>query len=315
MKMKALFTYDYGHENMNRIRALGYEIRYVHEREAKIDVQNKDAEVLVCYNPFSTLDITQMKHLKWIQLSSIGIDQAPLDYIKTKGILLTNNKGGYSIPMGEWIVMKVLEMYKNSRKLYAQQQNKQWKMDKSLLELYGKTLGFIGTGSIAIEAAKRLQGFGVKTLGLNTLGKQVKYFDACYPMGSMKEMLKKCDVVILTIPYTAKTHHLINKDTMNAMKDQVYLVNVSRGSIIDEKALISYLKQGKIRGAALDVFEEEPLSQDSPLWNLEHVIVTPHNSWISEMGNVRRFEMIYENLSRYIKGEVLKNRIEVEKGY
>lgn len=313
--MKALFTYDYGHENMNRIRALGYEVLYVHEKEAKIDEQNRDAEVLVCYNPFSTLDITQMKHLKWIQLSSIGIDHAPTDYIRTSGILLTNNRGGYSIPMGEWIVMKILEMYKNSRKFYEQQQKKQWKMDTSLLEVYGKTIGFIGTGTIAIEAAKRLQGFGVTLLGLNTSGKKVNYFDDCYAMERINEMLGRCDVVVLTIPHTRKTHHLINKDTIAAMKDHVYLVNVSRGNIIDENALLSHLEGGKIKKAALDVFEEEPLSQEHSLWNLDNVVITPHNSWISEMRNERRFVLIYENLRRYIHGEPLKNVVNVEKGY
>lgn len=313
--MKALFTYDYGQEKMGLIKNLGYEILYVHERQVKIDEKTEDAEILVCYNPFQSLDIRKMKNLKWIQLSSIGIDQVPLAYVKEAGIILTNNKGGYSIPMGEWIVMKILEMLKNSKGLYRLQQQKKWAIDTSLLELYGKTVGFIGTGSIATEAAKRLQGFGVKILGLNTSGKEVPYFHACFAMEDMEEMLKASDVVVLTIPYTEKTHHLINEKTIGWMKDGVYFVNVSRGSIVDEEALMKHLDSGKIKGAALDVFEEEPLPASHPLWDYENVIVTPHNSWISEMRNERRFETILENMKRYLKGEALLNVVDLHKGY
>ncbi|KXG74119.1 phosphoglycerate dehydrogenase [Thermotalea metallivorans] len=313
--MKALFTYDYGQEKMGLIKNLGYEILYVHERQVKIDEETKDAEILVCYNPFQSLDIRKMKNLKWIQLSSIGIDQVPIAYVKEAGIILTNNKGGYSIPMGEWIVMKILEMLKNSKGLYRLQQQKKWAIDTSLLELYGKTVGFIGTGSIATETAKRLQGFGVKILGLNTSGKGIPYFHGCFAMEDMEEMLKACDVVVLTIPYTEKTHHLINEKTIGWMKEGVYFVNVSRGSIVDEEALMKHLDSGKIKGAALDVFAEEPLPASHPLWDYENVIVTPHNSWISEMRNERRFETILENMKRYLKGETLLNVVDLHKGY
>ncbi|QEK13651.1 dihydrofolate reductase [Crassaminicella thermophila] len=315
MWVKVLFTYDYGDERMNRIRELGYEVIYVYEKDVKVDEKNVDAEVLVCYDPFSTLDIKKMKNLKWIQLSSIGIDQVPIDYVKKEKIMITNNKGGYSIPIGEWIVMKILEMFKNSRKFYEKQKNGKWQMDTTLLELYGKTIGFIGTGSIANEGAKRLQGFGVRIIGVNTSGKKVDYFDKCFSMDDLDKMLPECDVVVLTIPYTNKTHNLINNDTISMMKEGVFLVNVSRGSIIDEVALLKFLRNGKIRGAALDVFTQEPLESDHPLWNFNNVIITPHNSWISEKRNERRFNMIYENLKRYISGKKLLNIVDLNKGY
>jgi phosphoglycerate dehydrogenase-like enzyme len=314
-EMKALFTYDYGHEKMAWVQDLGYEVVYVHEKNVRLDDQTKDADILVCYNPFPQLDIQGMDKLKWIQLSSIGIDQAPVDYIHKAGITLTNNKGGYSIPIGEWIVMKTLELLKNSSRFHRQQQQRKWVLDTNLLELYGKTVGFIGTGSIAGEAAKRLQGFGTRILGLNTSGKATPFFLRCYPMEEMELMLKECDVVILTIPYTKKTHHLINEQTLGWMKDQVYFINISRGSIVDEAAFLKSIDNGKIRGAALDVFEEEPLPENHPFWGYENVIVTPHNSWISEMRNERRFALILENLRRYIHGEELLNVVDLQKGY
>ena len=162
MKTKALFTYGYGNDSMKKIEELGYDIRVIEEREAKYSDELKDIEVLVCYNPFETLDITKMKKLKWIQLSSAGIDQLPLDYVKENGIVVTNNKGGYSIPMGEWIVLKILELLKHSINLYDNQKNKVWKMDTNIQELYGKTIGFVGTGNIAVEAAKDLLGLELR---------------------------------------------------------------------------------------------------------------------------------------------------------
>lgn len=313
--MKVLFTYNYGEDKVNAIESLGYEVILKKEKDITVTDDIKDIDVLVCYNPFDTLDINKLNNLKWIQLSSIGIDQVPKEDLLDNNIILTNNRGGYSIPMGEWIVLKILEMLKNSKKLYENQQKRQWKMDTSLLELYGKTVGFIGTGTIAQEAAKRLQGFEVKVLGLNTKGRETEYFDKCYSQDEIDKLYKESDIVILSIPYTEKTHHMLNKESFNKMKDGVYLINIARGSIINEQHMIEALKSGKIKKAALDVFEEEPLPKDSELWNLDNVILTSHNSWISEMRNDRRFNTIYENMKRFIKDEDLINVVNIKKGY
>lgn len=300
---------------MNKISQLGYDITYRKEKNLTVNEDIKDVEVLVCYNPFETLDISLMPNLKWIALSSIGIDHAPLDYIIKNKINLTNNKGGYSIPIGEWIVLKVLELLKKSKEFYSNQFNSAWKLDSSILELYGKTIGFIGTGSIAIEACKRLQGFGVNILGVNTSGKSVDYFNKCYSIDKLHSMLPLCDIVVISLPSTEKTHHLINETSLSKFKDNSYLINISRGNIIDENALVNYLKNGKLSGAHLDVFEKEPLEKDSLLWNLDNVSITPHNSWVSEMRNTRRFETILENMKRFKNSDKLINIVDIEKGY
>lgn len=313
--IKVLFTYNYGLENMSKVEELGYEVLIVRENGISNSDEINDSEILVCYNPFERLDISKMNRLKWIQLSSAGIDQLPLDAAQSMGIKVTNNRGGYSIPIGEWIVLKILEMLKKSGNLYKQQQIRKWKMDTSLLELFGKRVGFVGTGSIATEAAKRLQGFGVDILGVNTRGTDVEYFNECFSTEKIDDMLCLCDIVVVTIPYTEKTHHMINEDRFMAMKEGVFIVNIARGSIIDEKALISNIRSNKIRAAALDVFEEEPLNQDNPLWDFDNVIITPHNSWVSEEMNHRRFKLILENLRRYSVNEDLINLVDLNKGY
>lgn len=315
MAIEVIFTYDYGKDRMDLIKAFGYNTKVVDEKTITNSENIKNSEVLVCYNPFNTLNISLMKSLKWIQLSSIGIDQLPLKDISQARIIITNNKGGYSIPMGEWVVMNILQLFKNSFNLFKNQMNKKWKMDTSLLELYGKTVGFIGTGTIAVEAARRLQGFEVKILGLNTTGKDVQNFQKCFKLEELDTMLPECDAVVITIPSTKETYHMIDEDRFNKFKDGAILVNVARGNILDEKALTKALTSKKLRGAALDVFEEEPLNEDNELWKLDNVIITPHNCWISEMRNERRWDVIYENLKRYSNGEPLINLVNLEKGY
>ncbi|MGB7604029.1 MAG: phosphoglycerate dehydrogenase [Lutisporaceae bacterium] len=313
--MKVLFTYNYGQEKMKAVSELGYELIYVNEKEISNSVEISDIDVLVCYNPFEKLDISLLKQLKWIQLSSIGIDQVPKQRVREQDIILTNNRSGYSIPMGEWIVMKILELLKNSKDFYRKQSERKWQIDTSILELYNKTVCFIGTGSIASEAAKRLQGFDTNIIGINTSGKNVEYFNTCYPMSKLNHAISQSDIIVVSIPYTKETHHLINENNLSLFKNGASLINISRGSVIDESALAEALKKGNLRGAALDVFEEEPLSKDSPLWELDNVIITPHNSWLSEMRNERRYSIIYQNLKSFINKEKLKNVVDIDKGY
>lgn len=311
--MKVLFTANYGDEKFQKIRDLGYKVIYYPEKNIQNNEDINSADILVTYNPFSSLDISKMVDLKYIQTTSIGIDQVPKSEVLRRNIILANNKGGYSIPMGEWIVMYILEIYKNSVKLYNQQKNKEWKMDFSVTEVYGKKIGFLGTGTIALEAAKRLKAFGVEIWGVNTTGDIKEYFDKCFSTDNMDDVFKNCDVVISTIPSTKQTIGIINKEKFKIMKEGSIFINVGRGNIVNEKDLIENIH--KFRGVALDVFETEPLSSESKLWDFENVIITPHNSWISNMNKERTFNTIYNNLKNYIEGRELNNIVDIKKGY
>lgn len=313
--MKALTTFKYKDDEMKSLEDLGYEIIFKDERNVKFSKDIEDIDIMVCFDPFENLDISLFPNLKWIQLLSAGINQVPLDKVQNQNIILTNNRGGYSIPIAEWTIMRILEMLKNSREFYKQQEEKIWKMDTSLLELYGKNVGFIGTGSIAQETAKRLKAFGVNIIGFNFSGRNAEYFDEIYKIGEIENLASKLDILVIAAPYTKETHHLVDEKVFNSMKDGVYLVNIARGSIIDELALIENLENGKVRKAALDVFEEEPLPENNPLWSMDNVLISPHNSWASEMNFRRRYEIAYENMKRYINNEELVNVVDVEKGY
>lgn len=309
--MKVLFTYNYGEKEMKAMEDLGYELLYCNEKNIEYIDEYEDVEVLVCYDPFKTLDINKMKKLKYIQLSSTGIDQVPLDI--NESIIISNNHGGYSIPMGEWVVLKILEIYKDSRYFYDIQKKKEWKMNTDLLEIKDKVVGFIGTGTVAQESAKRLSGFEAEIIGFNRSGNTNKYFDKVYKIEDIDKYIKDIDVVVIALPSTNDTYHLINENYLEMMKNNSILINVSRGKVLDEKALIE--KHDKFLGIALDVFEVEPLAKENPLWELDNVFLSPHNSWISDMRNKRRYDLIYENLNDYIKGNKIKNIVNIKRGY
>ncbi|MEG1310416.1 MAG: phosphoglycerate dehydrogenase [Romboutsia sp.] len=311
--MKVLFTHNYGEEKFRKIKDLGYKVSYYRENKIKNNEDINSADILVTYNPFKSLDISKMVKLKYIQTSSVGVDQVPKDEVIKRNIILANNKGAYSIPISEWIIMYVLQIYKNSMKLYSNQQKKKWEVDFDLLELYGKKVGFIGTGTIATESAKRLKAFGVEVWGVNTKGSSKEYFDKCFSNKDMDYVFKECDVVVSTIPATKNTIGLINKDKFVIMKDNSIFINIGRGNIVNEEDLINNIN--KFRGVALDVFQSEPLNKDSKLWDFKNVIITPHNSWVSDQDKERTFNVIYNNLKNYIEDKPLNNIVDILKGY
>lgn len=311
--MKVLFTSNYGEEKFQMVRDLGYEVIYCAERKVENNDETNSADILVTYDPFGKLNIDEMKKLKYIQLTSIGIDQVPKEKLLSKNILLANNKGAYSIPIGEWIVLYILQVYKDSSKLYRQQLSKQWTVDFSVEELYRKKVGFLGTGTIATEAAKRLRAFEMEIWGVNTNGSKKEYFDKCFSKNNMDEVFKYCDVIVVTMPSTEDTTKLINDDKFKIMKEGSLFINVGRGNIVEEDDLIKNIS--KFKGVALDVFDKEPLSKESKLWECDNVIITPHNSWISNRNKERTFNTIYSNLKKYNEGEEIINKVDICRGY
>ena len=313
--MKLLMTYNYGDEAFKEIEEMGYEISYISENEITEDMKFEEVEVLVCYNPFEKLDISSMKNLKWIQVSSIGVDQVPTKEVLKRDIVVTNNRGGYSIPIGEFVVMRILEIMKNTKYFNSIQTNKRWRLTTDVLELYNKRVLILGTGTIGIEVAKRLKGFGVEIIGVNTNGKPVEFFDQTVSIRKLNDEVEKADILVLALPHTKDTDNILDEKMLRSMKKDSSIINVSRGNLIDEVALVELLEEGYFRGVALDVFKEEPLSEESLLWELDRVYITPHNSWVSEKRNERRLELILQNLKRYVEKEELLNMVNIERGY
>lgn len=311
--MKVLLTVKLKEDEVEKIKNLGYDVVYIPESKVHNTGETDDADILVTYNPFETLDISKMKNLKYILLTSIGFDQLPKDKVLNQNIMVTNNKGGYSIPIAEWIVMCILQIYKKSKMLYKNQSEKIWHLDYGLDEIDGKTVGFLGTGTIAIEAAKRLKPFGVEILGYNTNGRDIEYFDRCYAKDKMDEIFKNSDIVVAIMPCTKETEGIIDKTKFDLMKNDSVFINVGRGKIVNEEDLIDSLD--KFKGVALDVFVNEPLDKESILWEAENVMVTSHNSWVSKKNEKRTANLIYSNLEKYIKRDTVKNIVNIKRGY
>ncbi|SCZ81239.1 NAD(P)-dependent oxidoreductase [Acidaminobacter hydrogenoformans] len=314
--MKLLITYDYGPEAAAKMRALGHEVVFIKESELNDQSHDlSDIEVLVCYNPFKSIHLDKMPALKHILLSSIGIDQLPAEQVLAREIVVTNNRGGYSKPMGEWIVWNILSGLKNSSWFELQKKKKTWKITTDVLEMVGKTIGFLGTGTIAQEAAVRLSGFEATRIGLNTHGTPHEAFDYVVSATDKLELAARCDAIVIALPQTPQTERFVDQAFLERMKPDAILINVSRGAVLDEAALIQALSQGRLRSVHIDVFEQEPLPETHPLWDIERVHITPHNSWISEMRNDRRLALILENLKRLAAGDPLLNVVDVRRGY
>lgn len=300
--MNVLLTgaFPYDAAQIRKIENLGCTVEFVQEERETLSLDCAWFDAVVCNSLFLYNDIEAFKRLRYIQLTSAGLERAPLAYIREHGIALQNARGVYSVPMAEWIVLKILEIYKDSKGFYAQQKEKRWEKNRNLLELNGKTACIVGAGSIGQEAARRLQAFDAAVIAVDVCDVRCPFIDRVFPIQELDTALAQSDIVVLTLPLTPDTRHLFDRARFANMKDTAVLVNVARGAVIKEEDLVRALADGKLLGAALDVFEDEPLAQDSPLWDMDRVVITPHNSFVSDKVNARLFALIYNNLLQYI---------------
>ncbi|MBQ3013810.1 MAG: hydroxyacid dehydrogenase, partial [Clostridia bacterium] len=255
-------------------------------------------EGVVCNGLFLHHDINIFKNLKYIQLTSAGLDRVPVEKIEKRGITLRNARGVYSIPMAEFAVAGVLSLYKQSRFFYKMQEQHLWEKNRGVLELFGKTVCIVGCGSVGNECAKRFSAFGCHILGVDLYPREDGCYEAMRGFESLQECLSESDVVVLTLPLTEQTKRLFDDKVFAAMKTGSVLVNIARGAIVDCEALKNAL-ESRLGGAVLDVFEEEPLAQNSYLWDMKNVIVTPHNSFVGDGNGERLFDLIIRNLEEY----------------
>lgn len=297
--MKLLLTgaVSWSEEQINELRNLGNEIIYIQDERIPLSVQGVDVtciEGVVCNGLFLYNKINDFKKLKYIQLTSAGFDRVPMDYINEHNIEIHNARGVYSIPMAEFAISSVLQLYKQSRLFYENQRSRVWKKYRNVTELYDKKVCIVGCGSVGTECAKRFKAFGCHVIGVDLYPRADENFEKIFSLEDFETVLNECSVVILALPLTDKTKHLMNERKLRALKPETILVNIARGAVLDTDALIKILPN--IGGVVLDVFEEEPLSEDSPLWEMENLIITPHNSFEGE-GNRRRLQnLILKNI-------------------
>lgn len=278
----------------------GHSVRFLQFEKDALPCDYAWVEAIIGNGIFLSHPIEKFTSLRYIQLTSAGFDRVPMDYVKAHGIEIHNARGVYSIPMAEFAVSGVLQLYKQSKYFLENQKTHKWEKHRGLLELFGKNVCIVGCGSVGTECAKRFKAFGCSVTGVDINPYHNESYDIILPLDRLEEALANAEVTILTLPLTEETRYLINAERLAAMKRGAVLVNIARGAIVDTDALITALNT-HLRGAVLDVFEEEPLNAHSPLWDMDNVILTPHNSFVSDESIKRlntivlnRLEALYE---------------------
>ncbi|WP_045524549.1 D-2-hydroxyacid dehydrogenase [Neobacillus niacini] len=255
--------------------------------------------------------------LKWLQTWSAGVDSLPLESLESKNIIVTSANGVHAYPISESIFALMLGLTRKIHTYVKNQQARKWHHSGIKLEMHEKTIGIIGVGTIGKETAKIAKAFGMRVLGVRHSGKQQEFVDEMYTTNQLDMVLPNCDYVVVTLPLTNETKRLFGSKQFDLMKPSAFFINIGRGEIVVEDDLISALLKGIIAGAGLDVFEQEPLSVDSPLWDMENVIITPHIAGSTEHYNQRVIEnILIPNLKNYITGTRLSvNLVDFSKGY
>lgn len=282
-------------EHMEEIRQQGHSVAFLQYEKDALPCTYEWVEGVICNGLFLQHPIEKFSNLKYIQLTSAGFDRVPMDYVQQHGIEIHNARGVYSIPMAEFVLAGVLQLYKQVRFFYKNQMSQNWDKHRGILELSGKTVCIVGCGSVGTECAKRFSAFGCHVIGVNRTVHKMNSYDQVLGMESVEQVLPEADVLVLTVPLTEETRHLMNERTFSFMKKGAILVNVARGAVVDEKALVKALEE-KLDGAVLDVFEEEPIGDENPLWGMENVILTPHNSFVGDGNAGRLAKVIIKNL-------------------
>jgi phosphoglycerate dehydrogenase-like enzyme len=264
------------------------------------------------------------KRLKWVHSAAAGVGNALFTEMMDSDVLLTNSAGMHAVPIAEYVVAGVLHFFRGLDVVVAQQHEARWDksfftaMDSPLREVEGARVLIIGAGGIGTEVAKRLTALGAVCVGTRRHPQRgaPPGFARVVGADAVDAELPGADVVVLAAPLTVESRGLMTAERLNKLSRGAILVNVSRGALVDESALADALRSGRLRGAVLDVFREEPLASASPLWHLRNALLSPHISPVSP-GKFwpRALELFCDNWARYTRGEPLRNLVDKTAGY
>lgn len=283
-----------------RLREMGHDI-FLQKQESAPPVCDYDlVEGVICNGLFLHHPLERFPRLRYIQLTSAGFDRLPVEEARERGIAVYNARGVYSIPMAEHALAGVLSLYRRLPEFRELQKQRKWEKIRDLEELSGRKALILGCGSVGTEVAARFSAMGCRIAGVDIVAKPSGFpFDEVLPLEKLEEKLPGADILILTLPLTSETRGLLDAGRLRLLKDHAVVVNISRGAVVEQNALEKELVSGRLR-AVLDVFEEEPLAEESPLWGNGNVVLTPHNSFCGN-GNAERLgKLIFHNLERFV---------------
>lgn len=280
-----------------------------------------DTDIFVGYS-LRPAQLKDARRLKWIHSTASGVAQLMYPELRNSGIAVTNPRGIFAVPMAEHAMGLMLALARNfpdstrhqDRAHWGQQEI--WNQPQRLTELNGQRLLIVGFGSIGQELARRARGFEMSVWAVNRSGREEsELVEKVVPVSQMIEVLPHADFVVIAAPETAETRLLIGAAEIFGMKPGARLINLARGSLLDEGALVEALQQNHLGGAALDVTATEPLPPDSPLWKAPHLFITPHTSAVSDRLWTRQTEVLLKLLEKWFDGQPLFNRVDFSKGY
>lgn len=277
----------------------------------------REAEILFDFDHTHRQELPDLApKLLWIQATSAGIGQFVNRYgygTRLPHTILTTASGVHARPMAEFCIMAMLGHYKGLLSMVRNQQRKHWERSAGT-ELLGRTLAVIGLGNIGREVANMACSLGMTVIGSYTMTNSacVEHY---YSRDQLHAMLPDADVVVMCVPHTPQTEKMIGKSEFDLMKAGAYFINIARGAVVDEPALIHALESGHLGGAALDVFQNEPLPTSSPLWEMENVLISPHSAGTSSRENERLTDLFCDNLRRFLDGHSLRNVLDPELFY
>lgn len=280
-----------------------------------------DTDIFIGYS-LRPQQLKDAKRLKWIHSTAAGVAQLMYPALRDSGVVVTNPRGIFSVPMAEHAIGLMLALARNFPDSVRQQDRAQWAqqalwdLPQHLTELNGRLLLIIGFGSIGKEVARRARAFDMRVWGVRRSAKgDSPLADKIVPVAELAAALPQADFVVIAAPETPETRHLIGAEEIALMKPGARLINVARGSLLDEAALLQALEGGKLGGAALDVVASEPLPPESPLWKAPNLLITPHTSAISDRLWERETSLLMEQLERWFDGRELLNRVDFSRGY
>jgi phosphoglycerate dehydrogenase-like enzyme len=318
MAVKVLVTHRLGEEDLARVRAVSDAIALDTASGLEESLQKAaDAEVI---QPGAWSDQLwkAAPNLKWVQSGGAGVEHYMTPDFIASPIMLTNAQGTYAIPIADHVMAFVLYFARRFDVLVRNQLRREWADwgAVALDELGGKTLGIVGLGGIGAEVARRAKAFDMRVIATRRRpNTPCGHANEVRGVDGLHWLLQESDYVLLSLALTRETTGLIAEAELKSMKPTAYLMNVGRGGLVDEDALVRALREGEIAGAGLDVFAREPLPEDSPLWEMPNVMITPHDAGDSPRSHERLMDLFCENLRRYVAGEALLNVVDKEAGY
>ena len=302
---------------VSQVRNMASDYEVIVVRQDKLtDEMLEGAEVITGHPDAGRL--VRANQLRWLHIQSAGVDKyADPALLPSEDVIVTRTAGVFGTPIAEHVVGMMIALCRAFPVYDANQRNRQWKRlpEGNYRQISGATVLVVGAGDLGGEIAKRLSGFDCRILGVRRSAQPSRYFDDVYGMAELPQALGKADFTVIALPSTKETRGMFDAELLASMKRDSILINIGRGDIVDTAALAAALQSGWLGGAGLDVTDPETLTETSPIWMLDNVMITPHVSGFSPKIPAKRAKLFLDLLSRYLAGQELYNRVDYTKGY